>query len=469
MGKHQCDIAILGGGPAGYVAAIRAAQLGFQTTLIERRKTLGGTCLNIGCIPSKALLASSEHYAFAKHDAASHGILLSGVQLDLGKLLGRKDKLVAGLVGGIDGLFRKHKIQRLTGEGKVTAPGTLHVTVADGSTDQVDAKHIVLATGSVPSSLPGVPFDGENVVSSTEALCFSSIPDRLLVIGAGAIGLELGSVWARLGSKVTVVEFLPRIAPGFDAGAAEGLRKALEKQGLTFHLETGVESVAQKSSTLVTQAKVKGEAIVFESERILVAVGRKPFLQDAVDKSLALALDERGRVKTDAQFRTNIPGLYAIGDVIAGPMLAHKAEEEGVACVERIAGLAGHVNYGTIPGVIYTDPELAGVGLTEEDAKDAGREVAVGKFPFAANGRALATGATTGFVKIIADAKTDRLLGAHILGAGASELIQEAVSVMEFEGSAEDLARTVHAHPTLAEAVKEAALSAGGRPIHITR
>lgn len=456
------DLIVIGSGPGGYVAAIRGAQLGLKTALVEKSKTLGGVCLNIGCIPSKALLNSSHHFAFAKHGAAEHGVVVGDVKLDLPTMLKRKDKTVAQLTGGVAFLMKKNKVTVLSGEGRITAPGRVRV-----GAEEHKAAHIILATGSVPVELPTMPIDGNTVVTSTEALAFDRVPERMVVIGGGAIGLELGSVWARLGTQVDVVEFLPRIALGFDLELAQALQKSLAAEGLRFHLETKVSGVVAAGGIATVRATAKdGKEIALEAEKVLVAVGRRANLGSAVAEELGLALDERKRVKTDAHFRTNIPGVYAIGDLIAGPMLAHKAEEEGVACAERIAGKAGHVNYEVIPGVIYTHPELASVGLSEELAKEMGVEVSVGKFPFRANGRALASDTADGFVKLVADAKTDRLLGAHILSPIASELIAECVSVMEFGGSSEDLARTVHAHPTLSEAVKEAALAVERRAIH---
>jgi dihydrolipoamide dehydrogenase len=462
----EFDLIIIGSGPGGYVAAIRAAQLGLKTAIIEKSKALGGTCLNIGCIPSKALLNSSHHFSFARKEAASHGVIVGDVRLDLPAMLKRKDKTVAQLTGGVAFLMKKNGVTRYEGLGRVTAPGRVSVTGA-GEPQELTAPHIILATGSVPIDLPHMPVDGKTVVTSTEALAFAAVPERLVVIGGGAIGLELGSVWARLGAEVTVVEFLPRIALGFDLELARGLQKGLEADGLKFHLEAKVEAVTLKVERAAVRAAGKdGGEFVLEADKVLVAVGRKAYLGDTIADEVRLTLDERRRVQVNAHFQTNIPGLYAIGDVISGPMLAHKAEEEGIACVERIAGKAGHVNYDVIPGVIYTHPELASAGWSEEQAKEKGVAVRIGKFPFKANGRALASDSADGFVKLIADAKTDRLVGAHILCAGASELIAEAVTIMEFGGSAEDLARTVHAHPTLSEAVKEAALAVDGRAIH---
>ena len=461
----EFDLIVIGAGPGGYVAAIRAAQLGLKTALIEKEKALGGTCLRIGCIPSKALLNSSHHVLFAHKEAASHGLILGDIKLDLSAMLKRKDKTVTQLTGGVAFLMKKNGVTVYQGEGRLTAPGKVSVTGAKN--EELAAKHVILATGSVPIDLPTMPVDGQVVVTSTEALSFPAVPKKLVVIGGGAIGLELGSVWSRLGAEVTVVEFLPRLAPGFDLELVKELQKALEKEGIKFLLETKVNAVTVEGGLATVRATAKdGKEFSLEADKVLVAVGRRAALGNAVAAELGLALDERRRVKVDEHFHTNIPGVYAIGDVIAGPMLAHKAEEEGIACVERIAGKAGHVNYDVIPGVIYTLPEVASVGLSEDAAKEKGLDVKIGKFPFRANGRALASDSAEGFVKLVADAKTDRLLGAHVICPAASELIQEAVSVMEFGGSSEDLARTVHAHPTLSEAVKEAALAVEKRAIH---
>ena len=466
----EFDLVVIGSGPGGYVAAIRAAQLGLRTAIVEKSKTLGGVCLNIGCIPSKALLNSSHHFAFARHGAAEHGVVLGDVKLDLPTMLKRKDATVKQLTGGVEFLIKKNGVTRYHGTGQVSAPGKVVVTKEGGATEELVTKNVLLATGSEPISLPNIPIDGKVTVTSTEALAFDRVPERMVVIGGGAIGLELGSVWNRLGAKVDVVEFLPRIGAGFDAELAQGLQKALAAEGLTFHLSTKVEGVDIADGRATVRAKGKdGKDLTFEADKVLVAIGRRPTLGNAVAAHLGLALDERQRVKTDGHFATNLPGVYAIGDVREGAMLAHKAEEEGVACAEFLAGKSGHVNYDVIPNVIYTNPEAAGVGLTEEQAKERGIAVRIGKFPFRANGRALASDSADGFVKLLADAKTDRLLGAHILSPAASELIAEAVAVMEFAGSSEDLARTVHAHPTLSEAVKEAALAVDGRAIHMVK
>jgi dihydrolipoamide dehydrogenase len=461
------DVIIIGSGPGGYVAAIRAAQLGLKTAIIEKDNELGGTCLNIGCIPSKALLASSDHFVFAKKEAARHGIVLDKVGLDLATMLGRKDRVVKTLTGGVRALMKGNKVTTFTGLGTIAAPGQVRVQPDDGEATEIAADHIVIATGSVPINLPSMPFDGDIVVSSTEALCFDKPPAKFLVIGAGAIGLELGSVWSRLGSEVTVLEFLPRIAVGFDLEISNLLQRALTAQGIKFHLETKVGSVKVANGRATATATKGGEELNFEADKVLVAVGRRAFAEGVGADKIGVTLDERGRIIVDEIFRTNVAGIYAIGDVIVGPMLAHKAEEEGIACVELIAGKAGYVNYDVIPSIIYTNPELAGVGLTEDFAKKKGRKVRIGKFPFRANGRALANDDVEGVVKFVADAETDRILGASILSHAASELIAEIVAVMEFGGSSEDLGRTVHAHPTLSEAVKEAALAVENHAIHI--
>jgi dihydrolipoamide dehydrogenase len=454
------DLIVLGGGPAGYTGAIRAAQLGLNTAIIDKREVLGGTCLNIGCIPSKALLVSSDHVRFAQHQAERHGLKLEKISVDLGKMMQRKKNVVRQLTQGVEFLMKKNKITRLRGAGQVVAPGKVALTRPDGGIEEHTAKHIILATGSVPMDLPNITLDGEIVVTSEEALSFAKVPEELLVIGAGAIGLEMASVWSRLGSKVTIIEFLPRIAAFLDLDVSQALQKSLEAEGITFYLETLVNSVAIQKGTAIISAQGKDkQPIQLKASKVLVAVGRKPYVEGAVAKDLGLRLTDRGRVAVDQHFRTNLPGLYAVGDVIDGPMLAHKGEEDGSACVELIAGKAGHVNYDIVPNIIYTNPEAASVGLTEEAAKQQDRKVKIGKFPFVANGRALANDQTFGFVKILADARTDKLLGAQILGGCASELIPEVVSVMEFGGSAEDIGRTIHAHPTMSEAVKEAALA----------
>jgi dihydrolipoamide dehydrogenase len=465
---ERYDLVVIGAGPGGYVAAIRAAQLGMHVACVDKRPALGGTCLNVGCIPSKALLDSSEYYALARTRFDRHGIHCAGLSLDLKEMLARKDQVVKGLTDGVAFLFKKNKIAFVHGTARLRGPGTVVVRGGGEEGIVLDARSVLIATGSEPAALPSLPFDGANIVSSTEALAFDKVPAHLIVVGGGYIGLELGSVWARLGAKVTVVEFLPRLLPQGDIEIAEGLRKALTKQGLTFHLDTKVTGAATQGGAVIVNANSKGKDVLFQGDKVLVAVGRKPYTAGLGLEEAGVALEERtGRVKVDERYQTTVPGVYAIGDVIAGPMLAHKAEEEGVALVEQLAGYKTHVNYLTIPGIIYTFPEVASVGLTEEQAREKGGECKVGKFPFAANGRARALDEAEGFVKVVADARTDRVLGVHIFGPRASDLIAEAVTVMEFAGSAEDIARICHAHPTLSEAVREAALAVAGRSIHI--
>jgi len=458
----QFDVIIIGSGPGGYVCAIRAAQLGLKVGCVEKRATLGGTCLNIGCIPSKALLHSSENFEAAGHAFAEHGIVIESVKLDLAKMQARKDEVVGANVKGVEFLFRKNKITWLKGTGRIVAPGQVDV---DGAV--YETKNIVIATGSESTPLRGVDVDEKRIVTSTGALELDKVPEHLVVIGAGVIGLELGSVWRRLGARVTVIEFLDRILPGMDTELATAARRILTKQGLTFRLSSKVTGATSTDNgvTLTVEPAKGGDAEQLKADVVLLAIGRRPYLE-GVD-SAGVALDERGRVRTDGHYATNVPGIYAIGDVIAGPMLAHKAEDEGVALAERLAGKVGHVNYGVIPGVVYTWPEIASVGQTEEELKAAGIAYNVGKFPFTANGRARAMGDTDGFVKLLADKTTDRLLGAHILGPDAGTLIAELAIAMEFGASAEDVARTCHAHPSLNEAVKEAALAVDGRALHI--
>lgn len=464
---EKFDVVIIGSGPGGYVAAIRAGQLGLKTAIIEKDKELGGTCLNIGCIPSKALLTSSDHFVFAKKEAVKHGIIIENATVDLNKMQQRKDKVVKTLTGGVRALMKTNKVTTFEGLGTITAPGKVSVKSSGGETQEIETKNIVIGTGSAPVELPFAKFDGKTIVSSTEALCFTEPPKKFLVIGAGAIGLELGSVWNRLGSEVTVLEFLPRIAVGFDLELSNLLQRSLTAQGITFHLETKVSSVKIDNGRAIATATKGNDELTFDADKVLVAVGRRPFSEGLGAEKVGIEFDDRKRIKVDKHYRTNIEGIYAIGDVIAGPMLAHKAEDEGIACVEGIAQKDGHVNYNAIAGIIYTNPELAGVGLTEEQAKEQGIDYRVGRFPFRANGRALANEELDGMVKFIADAKTDRILGAHILQHAASELIAEAVSVIEFGGSSEDLARTCHSHPTLSEAVKEAAMNVEKRALHI--
>jgi dihydrolipoyl dehydrogenase len=461
------DVVIIGSGPGGYVAAIRAGQLGLKTAIIEKDKELGGTCLNVGCIPSKALLTSSDHFSFAKKEAAKHGIVIENPRVDLSTMQKRKDKVVKTLTGGVRQLMKTNKVMVLEGMGTIAAPGKVSVKSSADETQEIETKNIVIATGSVAIELPFAKFDGKTIVSSTEALCFEEAPKRFLVIGAGAIGLELGSVWNRLGSEVTMLEFLPRIALGFDLELSNLLQRALTAQGIKFHLETKVTGVKIENGRVIASAEKANEKLTFEADKVLVSVGRRPFSEGLGAEKVGVEFDERKRIKVDKHFRTNVEGIYAIGDVIAGPMLAHKAEDEGIACVEIIAGKSGHVNYDAIPGIVYTNPELAGVGITEDQAKEKAMNVRVGKFPFRANGRALANEDVEGMVKFIADTKTDKILGAHILQHAASELIAEPTSVIEFGGSSEDLGRTCHSHPTLSEAVKEAAMAVEKRALHI--
>jgi dihydrolipoamide dehydrogenase len=465
MAKQSYDLVVIGSGPGGYIAAIRAAQLGMKTACIETYPSFGGTCLNVGCIPSKALLDSSEHFSNARHGFAAHGIR-GEVTLDLPTMMARKDKVVKGLTQGVAGLFRKNKIDGIRGTGRVLGAGRVEVT-GDASARVLETERILIATGSKPAALEGIAFDGERIVHSTDALALGAVPARMIVIGAGAIGLELGSVWMRLGAEVTVFEYMDRIVPGMDAKSGAMLQRVLEKQGMRFVLGAAAKG-AQVAGKQVRVTVRQGDATSEETcDVLLVAVGRRPYTTGAGLEEAGVRLDERGRVQIDERFQTSVPGVFAIGDVIPGPMLAHKAEEEGVAAVEGMAGLPVHVPYHAIPNVVYTWPELASVGLTEEEAAAAGTEVRIGVFPFLANGRARAMGETDGQVKILADAKSDRLIGAHILGPRASDLIAELAVAIEFGASAEDIARAVHAHPTLPEAIKEAALATSGRPIHI--
>lgn len=455
------DLLVIGAGPGGYVCAFRAAQLGLKVALVDKRSTLGGTCLNVGCIPSKALLHSSEQFVFARDHAAAHGIATGQVSIDVAALMKKKDAVVTKLVGGVAALAKARKVTVLTGEAAFASPGVIAVTHA-GKTIEVTARNVVIATGSAPVALPGLPFDGRTVVSSDDAIAFDHVPGKLVVVGGGAIGLELGSVWARLGSVVTVVEFLPKIIATYDDDIVRQFSRSLQKQGLK--IETGAKVTGFADGTLT--AERGDEKLSFAADKVLVSVGRRPFTDGLGLANAGVALDDKKRIKVDARLRTNISGIWAIGDVVAGPMLAHKAEEDGMAVAEWIAGKAGHVNWDLVPAIVYTDPEVASVGLGEDAAKAAGRAVRVGKFNFAANGRAIAADATDGFVKVIADEKTDRILGAQILGRGAGELISEVVTHMEYGGSAEDLGRTIHAHPTMSEAVKEAGLAVSKSAIH---
>jgi dihydrolipoamide dehydrogenase len=458
------DLIVIGSGPGGYVCAIRAAQLGLRVACVEKRATLGGTCLNIGCIPSKALLQSSENYDEVTRHYAEHGILVDGVKLDLAKMHARKADVVSANVKGVEFLFKKNKVTWLKGTGRIVAPGRVAV---DGT--EYETKHIVIATGSDSMPLAGVEVDERNIVTSTGALELETVPGHLVVIGGGVIGLELGSVWRRLGSQVTVIEFLDRLIPGNDSEIAKQFERILTKQGIKFRLSSKVTAakVGNDGVTLTVEPAKGGPEEHVRADVVLLAIGRRPYTEGLGLAEAGVETDERGRVRTDGHFATNVPGIHAIGDVIAGPMLAHKAEDEGVAVAEIIAGQAGHVNYDAIPGVVYTWPEVAGVGRTEDQLKASGVAYTVGKFPFTANGRARAMGSTDGFVKILADKQTDRILGCHIIGPDAGTLIAELVMAIEFGASAEDVGRLCHAHPSLNEAVKEAALAANGRAIHI--
>lgn len=471
MSQETFDLVVIGAGPGGYVAAIRAAQLGLNTVCVEMDKTLGGTCVNVGCIPSKALLQSSEHVEFLRTQAAAHGIDVGDVKVDIARMLKRKEDVVSQNTKGVEFLFKKNKIETLRGTGSVLGVGKVRVSGADGSEKEIEARNIVIATGSDVAGIPGVEleFDEERIVSSTGALSLASVPDELIVVGGGVIGLELGSVWARLGARVTVVEYLDSILGGMDAEVTRQFQRMLAKQGMTIRTGLKVTSVERgdKGASVTVEPAKGGNSETLAADVVLVATGRKPYTEGLGLEKAGVVLDERGRIRIDGHFSTSIPGIYAIGDVVAGPMLAHKAEDEGVAVAEILAGRPGHVNYNVIPSVVYTSPEVASVGKTEDELKRAGVDYRAGKFPFTANGRARAMLATDGFVKVLADKRTDRVLGVHIVGFGAGEMIHEAAVLMEFGGSAEDLGRTCHAHPTMSEAVKEAALAAFEKPIHL--
>ena len=463
------DLVVIGTGPGGYVCAIRAAQLGMKVAVVEKNATLGGTCLNVGCMPSKALLHASELFEEAGHSFAKMGIAVSQPALDLPAMMSFKQEGIDGNVKGVEFLMKKNKIDVLRGTGRIAGPGRVEVTGGDGKTEVAETRNIVIATGSDVAQLRGITIDETRVVSSTGALSLDKVPGKLVVVGAGVIGLELGSVWRRLGAQVTVVEFLDRILPGMDGEVARQFQRILEKQGFAFKLGAKVTGIDSSGATLKVQVEpaAGGAAETLEADVVLVAIGRTPHTGGLGLKEAGVTVDDRGRVAIDGHFATNVKGIYAIGDVVRGPMLAHKAEDEGVAVAEIIAGQAGHVNYDVIPGVVYTTPEVASVGKTEDELKQAGVAYTVGKFPFTANGRSKVNQTTDGFVKILADAKTDRVLGCHIIGREAGEMIHEACVLMEFGGAAEDLARTCHAHPTRSEAVKEAALAVGKRAIHM--
>lgn len=470
MSKETFDVVVIGGGPGGYVAAIRGAQLGMKVACIDKRKTLGGTCLNVGCIPSKALLNSSEKFEEAEKHLDQYGIKVKGVSLDLKAMMANKDKIVEDLTKGIDFLFKKNKVTRLTGTGKITGPNQVEVTDDKGKTETLETKTILVATGSVPTSLPGIEIDEKQVVSSTGALSLPEVPKKLVVIGAGFIGLEMGSVWQRLGAEVTVVEFLNRITPTMDQECAKTLQKILTKQGIAFKLGTKVTKIDQSKSGLkltVEPADGSDKKEHIDADIVLVSTGRRPYTDNLGLEDVGVTKDDRGFIQINEQYQTTVPSIFAIGDVIPGPMLAHKAEEEGVTVMELLSGQHPHLNYNAIPGVIYTYPEVASVGKTEEELKESGVAYNVGKFPLMANSRARAMGSTDGFVKILAEKDTDYVLGVHIIAPEAGNMIAEATIAMEYKASSEDIARTCHAHPTLNEAVKEAALDVAKRAIHI--
>ncbi|MGI8508948.1 MAG: dihydrolipoyl dehydrogenase [Gemmatimonadaceae bacterium] len=463
----DCDVLIIGGGPGGYVAAIRAAQLGLSTVCVEMDRTLGGTCVNVGCIPSKALLTSTEHYEFARLHAAEHGVKIEGVSADLGTMMRRKLDVVAANTKGVEFLFKKNKVKWAKGRGTLRAGNVVDVAGADGTVTQYHGKDVIIATGSVPIELPFLKFDEERVLSNVGALTIPEVPQHLIVIGGGVIGLELGSVWRRLGAKVTIVELAPTILPGMDDDVVKEADKIFRKQGLEIRAGTRVTGGRREGDKVFVDIEKDGAKETLEGDYVLVAVGRKPSLTGIDAAALGLALGRRGEIVADAQLRTNLPHVYAIGDAVGGKLLAHKAEEEGVVAVEVIAGHAVHMDYKSMPAVVYTHPEIATSGFAEHEVKAAGREYKVGKFPLSANGRARTMAETQGFVKFVADASTDEILGCHIVSVDAADLLQEVVLAMEFRGSSEDIGITVHPHPTLSEAVKEAALAVTGRAIHI--
>ena len=465
----QFDVTVIGSGPGGYVAAIRCAQLGFKTALIEKYSTLGGTCLNVGCIPSKALLDSSEHFHNAAHNFENHGIIIDAPKADLGRMIARKNEVVDQTTKGINFLMDKNKVTVFEGLGSFESATKIKISKKDGSSESIESKYTIIATGSKPSSLPFITLDKERIITSTEALNLKEIPKHLVVIGGGVIGLELGSVYLRLGSQVTVVEFMDKIIPTMDGSLSKELTKVLKKQGMKFMLSTGVQSVERNGDSVKVTAKdKKGEEVSVEGDYVLVSVGRKPYTEGLGLENAGVDLDERGRVKVNDHLQTNVANIYAIGDVVKGAMLAHKAEEEGVFVAETLAGQKPHINYNLIPGVVYTWPEVAGVGKTEEQLKEEGAAYKVGSFPMRALGRSRASGDIDGLIKVLADEKTDEILGVHMIGARAADMIAEAVIAMEFRASAEDIARSSHAHPTFTEAIKEACLDATGkRSIHM--
>jgi dihydrolipoamide dehydrogenase len=467
MPSSTSDLLVLGAGPGGYVAAIRAAQLGLNTVCVEKDATLGGTCVNVGCIPSKAMLQSSEHYEFARTHAAEHGLVLGDVGLDLARMLKRKDDVVGQNTRGLEFLFKKNKITWAKGFGTLEKNNRVTVKAEDGSTSSYDAKNVIIATGSEPIALPSLEFDEERVLSNVGALKIPQVPKHLIVIGGGVIGLELGSVWRRLGAKVTVVELFPTILPGMDADVIKEMDRVLRKQGMEMRTDTRVVGGKRQGDTIRLDIEQNGKKETLEADYVLVSIGRRPLLSGVDVKALGIATGKRGEILVDEQMRTNVPNVFAIGDAIGGKLLAHKAEEEGVVAAEVIAGKNVRMHYKSIPSVVYTWPEVASVGLTEDEVKKSGRQYKAGKFPFSANGRARTMGESSGFVKFIADAQTDELLGAHLVGPNVSELVAEVVLAFEYHGSSEDIGITVHAHPTLAETVKEAALGVLGRSIHI--
>jgi len=463
---QNTDVLVLGGGPGGYVASIRAAQLGFSVTCVESDNTLGGTCVNVGCIPSKALLQSSEHFEWLQLHAKEHGVLVDNARIDLPAMMARKTNVVAQNTKGVEFLFKKNKITWARGEGTLKADNVVEVKAADGAVSLYQAKSVIIATGSVPMELPFLRFDEKRVLSNVGALQIPEVPKQMVVVGGGVIGLELGSVWRRLGARVHVIEFMPAILPGTDDEVVKEADKIFRRQGLEIHTGTKVTGASVREDGVTLHMEKDGQPASIEADYVLVSVGRKPTLRGVDAAALGLTLGKRGEIVVDDQQRTNLPDVYAIGDVTGGKLLAHKAEEEGVIAAEVIAGKPVHMHQRTVPGVVYTWPEIATVGLTEQEVKTSGREYRVGKFPFLANGRARTMGETSGFVKFIVDKTTDEILGAHMIGPNVSELIPEAVLAMEYRGSAEDIAITVHAHPTLSETVKEAALAALGRAIH---